>query len=285
MSESISYDPLTENFYVSSTRKGKILKRSPNGMTSNFATIEDGLWMTIGSKIDVKRRHLWVCSSGGSNLIGYNRKGSNPAGIFKFDLESGKLLFKHIIDKPNETHFFNDIVISENGDAFVTHMFEEASIYKIDGKTEKVSLFSEENTLSYPNGLTLSDNQEYLFIAHSGGIGRIEISTKKWKNITSDDSIKGNDGLYFYNNSLIGILQDERAVVRYYMDDKMERISQIDLLEKNHPMMNQPTTGVLVNNEFYYIANAQFNSFNVDGSIFPMDKLYELVILKLILKD
>jgi len=285
LSESISYDPITRNFYVSSTRKGKILQRFPDGKTSDFATTEDGLWMTIGSKVDAKRRHLWVCSSGGANLIGFNRKGSNPAGIFKFDLESGELLFKYIIDEPDETHFFNDIVITKNGDVFATHMFEKAAIYKIDDETEEVTLISQEKTMRYPNGLTLSDDEKYLFIAHSGGIGRIEIDTRDWINLTSDESIKGNDGLYFYNNSLIGILQDQRAVVRYYLDDTMEEITQVDLLEKNHPMMILPTTGVLIGKQLYYIANAQFDSFNESGSLFPMDQLYELVILKLTLKD
>ena len=281
LSESISYDPETGDFYVSSTRKGKILKRASDGTTSDFATVDDGLWMTIGHKIDTKRNHMWVCSSGGENLIGYNREGSRPAGIFQFDLKTGDLLWKHTLDNPNETHFFNDLVIASNGDVYATHMFQNPGIFKIDGTTKAVSLFSKADTLRYPNGLSFSDDEKYLFVAHSGGIGRIEIASGEWINLSSDGPIKGNDGLYFYDNSLIGVQQDERAVAQYYLDENMENVTRVEILEKNHPMMIVPTTGVLVEDKFYYIANAQFDSFNEDGSLIPMDQLYELVVLKL----
>ncbi|MEP1097397.1 MAG: SMP-30/gluconolactonase/LRE family protein [Cyclobacteriaceae bacterium] len=277
--ESIAYDPVEDAFYLSSTRKGKILKRSTDGSLSDFATVDDGLWMTIGIKVDENKRHLWVCSSGGGNLVGYEREESRPAGIFKFDLETGDLLWKHTIDESDENHFFNDLVVAKNGEIYATHMFDEASIYKIRGKQVQ-SAFSKEVTMKYPNGLTLSPDEQYLFVAHSGGIGRIETSTGNWLNISSDKTISGNDGLYFYKNSLLGVMQDERSVRRYFLDEKMEKIIRIEVLEKNHPMMIVPTTGVLVGNELFYIANAQFESFNEDGSLWPMDRLYEPVVLK-----
>ena len=283
LSESIAFDPQTGDFYVSSTRKGKVLKRSADGTTSDFATVDDGLWMTIGIKVDTERRHLWVCSSGGGNLIGYKRE-NRPAGIFKFDLATGDLLWKHTIDKSEEIHFFNDLVVSTNGDVFATHMFEDHSLYKISGNQVQAN-FSKEDTLQFPNSLSLSEDEKYLFVAHRGGIGRVEVASGKWINLAAQESIRGNDGLYFYNNSLIGVLQDENSVVRYYLDRKMEKVERVEILEKNHPMMNLPTTGVIVGDEFYYIANAQFGSFNEDGSLFPMDKLYELVVLKLTLSD
>lgn len=278
LSESIAFDPQTGDFYVSSTRKGKILKRAADGTTSDFATVEDGLWMTIGIKVDAKKRHLWVCSSGGGNLIGYDRE-NTPAGIFKFDLETGDLLWKHTIDKTGETHFFNDLVISKNGDVFATHMFEKPSIYKISGD-QVTANYSKEDTLRYPNGLSFSEDEKYLFIAHSGGIGRIEVASGNWINLAAEESIKGNDGLYFYKNSLLGVMQDERSVRQYFLDERMEKVLRIKVLEKNHPMMIVPTTGVIIGNELFYIANAQFQSFNEDGTLWPMDQLYEPVILK-----
>jgi hypothetical protein len=49
-------------------------------------------------------------------------------------------------------------------------------------------------------------------------------------------------------------------------------------------MMDTPTTGELVKNDFYYIANAQFGKFNENG-LLPMEKLYEPVVLKVSLED
>ena len=278
--ESIAYDPETSSFYLSSTRKGKILRRDADGSTSDFATVEDGLWMTLGIKVDASRRHLWVCSSGGSNLLGFRREQGNPAGIFKFDLDSGELLWKHVVDLADETHFFNDLVIAENGDVFATHMLAQPSIYKISGGQVTPHFSSYEN-LRYPNGLTLSEDEKFLFVAHSDGIGRVDRDTGDWVNLTSEHRINDNDGLYFHKGSLIGVRQDARSVARYSLDQSMASVTAVETLELNHPMMNMPTTGVIVDDHLYYIANAQFESFNEDGSLVALNQLYELVVLKL----
>ena len=98
--ESIAYDSKQGGFYVGSTRKGKIVKISNDGSISDFITSEQsGLWMVIGLKIDAKRRILWACSSGGDNLEGYNLKDDvegRPAGVFKFNLDTGKLIKKYV---------------------------------------------------------------------------------------------------------------------------------------------------------------------------------------------
>jgi hypothetical protein len=283
LSESLAFDAKTGDFFISSTRKGKILKRSPDGTTSDFATQDDGLWMTIGIKLDDERRHLWVCSSGGSNLIGYDRSNSGPAGIFKFDLDSGELLWSFVLDEPTKTHFFNDIVIAKDGTAYASHMFEDAAIYVV--KENRASILSQPDFLSFPNGLTLSSDERYLFVAHRGGIGRLELASGEWRNLSSEDNIKGSDGLYFYKNTLLGVVQDERSVKQFVLDETLERVTKVNILEQNHPMMNQPTTGVLADDIFYYIANAQFESFNEDGSLFPSEKLYDLTVLQLSLKN
>lgn len=285
LTESLAFDAKTGDFYFSSTRQGKIFKLTSRGKVTEFASTEDGLWMTIGIKVDMGRRQLWVCSSGGGNLIGYDRKDERPAGVFKFDLESGELLWKHIVDVPGETHFFNDVVVAKNGDAYVTHMFSDPGIYKYDSKTEELALFSKPDTLSFPNGLTLSNDEKYLFVAHSGGIGRIDIKSGKWVDLAASESIGGVDGLYFYKNSLVGVLSRPKQVKQFVLNSDQSAVSEIKILEKNHPMMNRPTTGVLVEDDFYYVANAQFDSFNEDGSLFPLEKLFELVILKINLKD
>ena len=45
-------------------------------------------------------------------------------------------------------------------------------------------------------------------------------------------------------------------------------------------MFRVPTTGVLVGDDFVYVANAQFESFDEDGSLWPMERLYEVVVLR-----
>ena len=290
--ESIAFDPVKENFYIGSTRKGKVLRISSGGQVSEFiAAGQDGLWMTIGLKVDPERRLLWVCSTGGDNLIDYSLKDDEdgrPAGIFKYHLDTGVLIEKYTLEEPGAVHFFNDLCIAQNGDVYATHMFAEHAVYRIragHGKLEKV--FSD-GSIRYPNGVTLSDDDSKLFVAHAGGISRIDLRNNEIKpletaegiNITGRESI---DGIYFYENTLIALQPDINTLLQLALNEEGTKITGSTLLEVNHPMMRYPTTGEIVGKEFYYIANAQFGSFNADGSLYPMEKLYEPIILKLTL--
>ena len=287
--ENIAYDPITKAFFIGSTRKGKVIKIANNGEQTHFINPkQDGLYMVVGMKVDAKNRWLWVCSSGGSNLKGYaldDEKEGRPAGIFKFDLGSGKLIKKYMLNAFGEIHFFNDLVVDSNGNAYLTHMFEEHAIYTIQKNKDVLELFLAPLELKYPNGITISDNGKSLFVAHSEGIGRIDIISKKWTALQNPNNIKiarmeSIDGIYFYKNTLIAIQPGINTVQQFFLDEKLNTITGSRLLEVNHPMMDNPTTGVLTNNQLYYIANAQFGSFDKDGKLFPMEQLYEPAILK-----
>ncbi|WP_273565843.1 hypothetical protein [Maribacter halichondriae] len=53
--ESIAYDSANGDFYMGSTRKGKIIKVSKNGAISDFIhPKQDGLWMVVGLKSILK---------------------------------------------------------------------------------------------------------------------------------------------------------------------------------------------------------------------------------------
>ncbi len=288
--ESIAYDNLKEEFYVGSTRKGKIIKVSKDGSKQDFITSKkEGLWMIIGMEIDVQRRHLWVCSSGGDNLEGYTRKDGTegrPAGVFKFNLDTGKLINKYVLDVTGQVHFFNDLIISKNGDVYITHMFSEHALYTIPKEQDQLVKVFSSSAIKYPNGIALSDNQSQLFIAHSDGISVYDIQDQKTRHIQVPVGVKISkqesiDGLYYYKNSLIGIQPDTKTVQQFKLDKTGYKILSAKPLEVNHPMMNNPTTGEIIKDKLYYVANAQFGSFNKDGSLFSQDKLYEVCILKL----
>jgi hypothetical protein len=72
-------------------------------------------------------------------------------------------------------------------------------------------------------------------------------------------------------------------IYRYRLDDALTRVVMTELIETSHPLMNIPTTGVLVGDEFYFVANAQFDAVNPDGTL-AVEKLSEPAILKLKLR-
>ena len=89
--------------------------------------------------------------------------------------------------------------------------------------------------------------------------------------------------MVFYDHSLIanqGIPGVER-VARFYLSSDPGRIEKLELLQVNHPVFVIPTTGVVAEDSFYFIANSQLGSFDENKRIFPEDKLQETIILKI----
>jgi hypothetical protein len=230
--------------------------------------------------VDAARRVLWVNSSYGDNLVGYQKRDNSPAGVFKFDLRNGKLIKKYLLER--DTHFCNDLALDDKGDVFVSHMFRESAIYRITAERDELELFAKPDGFTEPNGLALSSDSRTLFVATDEGVSAMDVASKARQQLTApaDVSLKGIDGLYFHRNTLIAVHPGRRMVRRYFLDAALRAVTRAETLEANHPMMNVPTTGVIVGDEFYYVANAQFGSFEKDGSLFPLERLFEPVILK-----
>jgi sugar lactone lactonase YvrE len=282
--ESVAYDAKDGSFYVGSTRKGKIVRVDAAGMTTSFiAPRQDGLWSVIGIKIHPTRRVLWACSVDGKKLAGHKPGDTMAGGIFEFNLDTGKLIRKWVLDAPGEQHFFNDLVVTRGNDVYATHMRKDPGIYRITQKDQKLEVFATPEGLEAPNGIAITPDERTLYVAGEDGVIAIDIATRKSKPVIAPEGEKtgGIDGMSYYHASLLGIR--DNSVNRYRLDASGARITATDVLELNHPLMKVPTTGVVVGDDFYYIANAQFDAVKDDGSL-DTASLIEPTILKLKLK-
>ena len=270
--ESVAYDPKDGAFYVGSMRKGKIVRVDAQGAVSDFiAARQDGLAEVLGMKVHPTRRVLWVCSYDGGELEGNTPDHAGAGGIFAFNLDTGKLIRKW------NGGGFNDIVLTRGNDAFATGT---PSVYRIAQDGQKLERFME--GLDGANGVALSPDEKTLFVACNNGVQAIDIATRKGHLLTAagDEPMDGIDGLYYYHESLIGVRGS--SVTRYHFGER-GRIELTEVLEQNHPLMRSPTTGVIVDNAFYYVANANFDAVRPDGTL-AIDTLVEPAILKLPLR-
>ncbi|MEQ8627253.1 hypothetical protein [Ekhidna sp.] len=81
---------------------------------------------------------------------------------------------------------------------------------------------------------------------------------------------------------MIAIQPDLSQVARYRLSMPQNAVMEGEVLELKHLAMDHPTTGVIVGDMFYYIANAQFEKVNEDGSLAP--EISAPTILKIDLK-
>lgn len=285
--EGIAYDSIDNCFYIGSLWKCKILKLEQDGSITEFIKEkQDGLRSVAGIHVDDKRRFLWAVSfvqhpwsKVAPDEIGWS-------AVFKYDLRDGKLIKKYEPEDKNQSYLFNDLVILNNGDVFITDTFS-GKIFTISHIKDELEVFIECRNFMYPNGITTDDDEKYLYIANSNGTFVVDIASKSVHHLSHPGNIAvcDIDGMYFYENSLVCVQNGLNRISRFYLTPEKDSVVNVEVIETRNPHFILPTTGCLAGDNFYYIANSQAYSVNQDGSLFPDEKLAEIIILKTELKN
>lgn len=281
--ESVAYDPVSGKFYVSSIHKGKIVSLNADGSTTDLSTPADGLWSVSGMKIDGKRRLLWAGTTAFSQMKGYNPANEGRSGIVKYDLATGKLIKKYLLPA-GEKHGLGDLTLDDAGNVYAADSVG-AAIYRIDRKKDELELFLTDPMFVSLQGITFTRDEKTLFVAdYAKGLFKIDMTTKKVVQIVPGEYVTliGIDGLYMRKGVLIAIQNgiNPHRVVAIGLSPDRTRALGTKTLEANHSDFLEPTLGVLIGDEFYYIANSQWPLVNEKAEL-QTDKLREPVILKL----
>jgi len=285
ITEGLAYDPVDQTFYVSSVHKRKILSISKNGEVATLATEQDGLFSALGMKVDPVRRHLWVTSTAFSQMINFKKDEDGTSAVFKFDLRTKKLLKKYVLPNSGKKHGLGDLTIHSNGDVFTTDSTSPA-VYVIRHQTDELELFLENIEFVSPQGLAFSSDEQHLFMAdYSTGLFDIDVQTRKVFHFSPIEraTLLGIDGLYFYNGVLVGVQNGvtPHRIVRILLSRDFKKVERFEVLEANNPLFLEPTLGVVVKDDFFFIANSQWPLIDESGKLAPDDKLQDPLVLKM----
>lgn len=270
--EGIAYDPVKKEFFVSSTYKRKIIRIKEDGSYGDFIKEQqDGIYGVIGMRVDAKRRVLWAASATAGKGMPVKNEDSTitgNSGVYKFDLNTGKLIKKYMLNKDSaRMYFLNDIVIDSAGRAYITDT-RNGTIYTITPEKDELEPFYTLPGQGWPNGLDLTPDQQYLYVAWYAQpkdmFGRLDLRTRKLDTVAMpDDWQAGADGLYFYNNSLVAVIPNDSTdeIVQYLLDSSLLKVQERNMLAKDDPLFSQPSTGVIVGNKLYYVAASNLQLF------------------------
>jgi hypothetical protein len=277
--EGIAHDPAEDAFYLGSINKSKILKITRGGKISEFvATGDAGLKQVLGMK--VLNGKLWACN----NTPSYDSV-NRDSFIHVVDTKTGKVE-KVFPLSDGQKHLFNDLVFTKNGDAYITDS-EGGAIYKIRKDGDAVEEFVPVQTLQYPNGIIVSsdDTKILVSVGTSQGVISIDLATKEIKPVQHEKFMFfGIDGFYRYKDSWIGVqnVLFPESIVKINPGKNEMSIEKLELLVANHELFDSPTTGVIVKDEFYFIANSQLMQIIGNRGVIKNPKeLNETFILKI----
>ncbi|MCK5147005.1 SMP-30/gluconolactonase/LRE family protein [bacterium] len=264
--EGITYDPVEKMFYFGSVTKHKIVKVDHFGKSIDFTEEgQDGLNIVVGIHVDPVRRTLWACS------VSETKK-----EIFKYNLSSGKLIKKYSFPPDEKKRYsFNDLVIHPNGDIYISG---GGAIYVIPHDSDKLEWFLRDNLIVLPNGITLSDDGRTIYSADQAiGIYKIDIKTKSFSLLSHSSEFSSIiiDGLYFRNNNLYAVQPILNTISRFTLNKDATYIESREIYERNTAYLVFPTTGVIVGDYFYFIADPEGKS----------DKPGGIIIMKALIKS
>lgn len=291
--EGITFNPMTGDFYLSSIFKDKIVKVSKGKTTDLFPSGYEGFQGGVGLHVDHKRNILWTCSG---NIMGNKFR----RAIHAFDLNTMRVLKKVVHPADSVKRFYNDLVIADDGSVFITDTFDN-SLWKWsldmespDDKNIGPVKLPLDAAVEFPNGITITPDNEYLIVATARGLKRVNINTNHVEILpkpTGSLSSAGLDGIEYYKGSIVAIQNgydknSDMKLVRYFLSKDHDKIEKVEVLDTGNKYFDVPTTLTIVNDEVFVIANSQLDNLDQEKlKIKAAEKLKETVVLKYRLKD
>jgi hypothetical protein len=274
--EGLAVDAAKRVFYMGSEYHNKIVRISEAGEVADF--VPEGLYdlMPVGGvHVDPMDHSVWCATDPGKK---------NRSEIAHFDAQ-GKLLERYTPPGAGP-HVLNDLVLRGRSEIYVTDT-EGNRVFRFDRASHRFTRLNLGRSVFGPNGITLSDDGQVLYVGDNLGVTRLDLRTNAAQDVKppAHDTMAGVDGLYWYRGGLVAVEYGtgEYRVVRWKLSPDGSEARSGETLERGTTMVRDPTTGAILEGKFYFMANTGIENL-VDGRIADPAKLEPLRIAVLPLK-
>ena len=189
--------------------------------------------------------------------------GLNVGRITMIDLEDGNLIRNYEI-KESSPLYVNDLAIHPRGIVYATN--SESNTILSTRQGDSLSILLQSSDLAYCNGIAIDDDGAKLYAASwVHGIRIIDLNSGRVLNGSHTES-RGIDGLKYYQNSLIGLINSHpdtavHGLVRFHLNEDKTDFLFKEVLITFDESFDLPTTFDIAENIIYFIKNAQVDHF------------------------
>lgn len=272
VAEDIDYDATSKSFLITSVLEKKIIRVTDMGASSDFAQSPSG-WPMLAIKVDGSRRLVWATEVALDGFRAAPQADWGKSAVLCFDLRSGKLLRR--VEGPAGAAL-GDMVLDASGAPLVSDGAKGGEYRLRDGHLRLVNgteFISPQTPAMFPDG-------KHAFVPdylRGVGILDLESGSVRWlsRGNAPATALNGVDGLYFHRGSLF-LTQNGTSperVLRVQLDASLARVVSAETIERATPTLGDPTHGVFVGNDFYYIANSGWSELDDHGDVKPGSKL------------
>lgn len=281
--EGIAHDAKTGAFLVGSVHLRKIVRVAPDGTVTGLVEPgQDGLGSVLGIAADSARRVLWACSAALPQGRGFRPQDEGRTRLHAFDLDSGRTLRSLEPPKAEGPQTLNDLTLAGDGTVYVSDPASSA-LYVLRPGGPGLEILLPPGVLASPQGLALSADERSLHVAdYALGLVRVDLRSRTAfvLDLPDDLALGGVDGLTRHGDDLLAIQNglEPHRVLRLRLDG--DRVAGARVVQRAHPLFDEPTLGVVVGGKLHYVANSQWRRFGEDGTIWPLDRLDPPVVLR-----
>ena len=277
--ESLAWDPARKQLLAGSAREGKVYLVGAGGKLKELvgANAENGMWAVFDLAVDAKNGFLWVASTAVPHYKGYDaEKDLGLAGIFKFDLKTGKFLKKFLSPSiAGQDFFLSTLALAPDGTLYAADGVNNA-VYQVHN--DEFRRLFHAPLLASIRGLAVSGDGKILYLGdHERGLVGYDLANAKPFDMPVPKSLAlgGIDGLAWHKGHLVVVqngMQPNR-VMRLALTPDGRAVAGVHPIEANKPELTQPTLGTLAGDKFYFIANSQKGNYDRFGLLRDASKL------------
>ncbi|SNY95165.1 SMP-30/gluconolactonase/LRE family protein [Flagellimonas pacifica] len=277
--EGIAMHLPSKKVYINSLVHNKIVRCNLDGSDPEDFISNNQYGYLAGFGMTIKGDTLYAL---GNSLPKIN----NKSILLLLDIPSGKLIKSYPLNIPDFI-YLNDIAIGSHGDIYITDS-ESNNIYTVNKSKDELEVFFSNDEIKHSNGIAISPDDKFLYFAsYTSGIRILDIATKKLVN--QPNNHKGIDGMKFYNNGLVAIVNSRRdatlnGIYRFHLDKNNTEIVEKEKLQNFPRLSDIPTTFDLHGDTMYFVSDSQLDLLNQEtNEIKDIAKLenYQLLISNL----
>ncbi|WP_158597727.1 SMP-30/gluconolactonase/LRE family protein [Aquimarina sp. AD10] len=280
MPEGIAINSSTKKLYLNSLKNNKIVSSSLDGSSPTTFLESNKHNYLAGFGMTIKGDTLYALG----NSLTQNK---NKSILLLLQLSSGDLIDSYSIND-STFHYLNDLAVSSTNKIFITDS-ESNKIYTIQRPSKNIEVYLDAEEVSNSNGITISNDDELLYLASSKGIRIIETVSKKIINKPRKD-YSGIDGLKYYNNNLYGIVNAKRdrtqnGLFKFKLNKARTEILENEKIVEFTESFKTPTTFDIFDKNIFFVTNTQIDNFDEDtNTILDLKKLKPYEIMKIKVK-
>lgn len=277
--ESIAWDPSRKQLLVGSARDGKVYKVARDGKLSPLVSADDenGMWSVFDLVVDAERGVLWVASTAVPHYRGYDaERHLGRAGVFKFDLATGRFLKKFLSPSiAGQSFFLSTLALGKDGEVYAADGVNNA-VYQV--RDDQFRRLFHAPVLGSIRGMAVSGDGKKLYLGdHERGIIGFELDSGKPFDVSVPKTLAlgGIDGMAWWQGHLIVVQNgmNPARVMRLKLQADGKGIAAVQPLVANQPELTLPTLGTLAGEEFHFIANSQKGNYDRFGLVKDKSKL------------